>query len=141
DLNNAVGDHWDTHNDNFNRLRNALLPPFDRAGAALLDDLAQRGRLDETLVVLLTEFGRTPRVNRSAGRDHFPDLYAVALARGGRLHGRSDPQGRAPAEHPCEPGDLHATIFHALGISRDARLNDNLGRPFALTDGRPLPLF
>ncbi len=144
DLNNAVGDHWDTHNDNFKRLRNVLLPPFDRASAALLDDLSDRGRLDETLVVLLTEFGRTPRV-RGAGRDHFPDCYSVALAgggvRGGQVYGRSDALGRVPAVFPCEPADLHATIFHALGIPRDVHLNDNLGRSFALSDGRPLPLF
>jgi hypothetical protein len=145
DLNGGKGDHWDTHSDNFNRLKNALLPPLDRASSTLLNDLADRGRLDETLVVWLTEFGRTPKVNRSAGRDHFPDCYSVALAgsgvRGGQVYGRSDRQGGAPADRPSGPNDLHATILHALGIRGDAQFRDGLGHPSALTDGRVLPLF
>src|SRR5262249_26030163 len=72
DLKGSAGDHWDTHRNNFVRLRRDLLPPFDRAVSALLTDLADRGRLDETLVVILTEFGRTPRINGNAGRDHYP---------------------------------------------------------------------
>ena len=83
DLNGSVGDHWDTHGDNFNRLKNTMLPVFDRGAAALLNDLAERGSLDETLVVVLTEFGRTPRINGGAGRDHYPGVYSVALAGGG----------------------------------------------------------
>src|SRR4029077_19307133 len=83
DLNGSAGDHWDTHGNNFNRLRNDLLPPFDRGASALLEDLKQRGLLDETLVVFLTEFGRTPRINAAAGRDHYPYCYSVALAGGG----------------------------------------------------------
>lgn len=145
DLNGSAGDHWDTHGNNFNRLRNDLLPPFDRAASALLEDLQQRGRLDETLVVFLTEFGRTPRINGSAGRDHYPSCYSVALAgggiRGGQVHGSSDRLGAFPRDLPCGPNDLHATIFRALGIPLDAHLVDNLGRSFPLTDGRPLPLF
>jgi hypothetical protein len=145
DLNSGVGDHWDTHSDNFRRLRERLLPPLERASCALLDDLAARGRLEETLVVWLTEFGRTPRLNRGAGRDHFPNCYSVAFAgggvRGGQVFGRSDRTASAPVEHPCGPHDLHATIFHALGIPPDSHLTDSLGRPMALTDGLPLPLF
>ncbi len=144
DLNNASGDMWDTHSNNFNRLKNDLLPPFDRAASALLTDLAARGRLEQTLVVFLTEFGRTPRI-RGAGRDHFPNCYSVALAgggiRGGRVYGSSDRIGATPRDLPCGPNDVHATIFHALGISPEAHLQDNLGRNFPLSDGRVLPLF
>jgi len=145
DLNSGQGDHWDTHGDNFNRLKNRLLPPLEQASAALLDDLAARGRLHETLVVWLTEFGRTPKLSGGSGRDHFPNCYSVAFAgggvRGGRVHGRSDRHASTPLEQPCGPADLHATIFHALGIAADAHVTDSFGRPMALCDGRPLPLF
>jgi hypothetical protein len=145
DLNNSVGDHWDTHGNNFERLKRDLLPPFERALCALLDDLDERGRLGETLVVVLTEFGRTPRINKNAGRDHYPRCYSVAFAgggiRGGQTYGSSDRIGAFPREHPCGPAELHATIFHALGIRGDETLTNNLGRPMALTDAPPLPLF
>jgi hypothetical protein len=145
DLNGSAGDHWDTHGNNFNRLKNDLLPPFDRSVSALLEDLEVRGLLDETLVVLLTEFGRTPRINGGSGRDHYPFCYSVALAgggiRGGQVYGASDRLGAHPATLACGPSDLHATIFAALGIDRDAHLEDSTGRAFPLTDGRVLPLF
>jgi hypothetical protein len=145
DLNGASGDMWDTHGNGFVRLRRDLLPPFDCAASALLSDLAERGRLDETLVVFLTEFGRTPRINGSAGRDHYPLCYSVVLAgggiRGGQVYGASDRLGALPADRPCEPNDLHATIFQALGIPLDAMLVDQTGRSFPITDGRALPLF
>jgi hypothetical protein len=144
DLNGSAGDHWDTHGDNFNRLKNALLPPFERALSALLDDLGDRGRLGETLVVVLTEFGRTPRLHGS-GRDHYPLCYSVALAgggvRGGQVYGRSDRHAAAPLDLPCGPADLHATLFHALGIPSDTQLVDGQGRALPLTDGKPLPVF
>jgi hypothetical protein len=144
DLNGSVGDHWDTHGDNFNRLKNRLLPPFDQASAALIADLADRGRLDETLVVWLTEFGRTPKVTK-AGRDHYPFVYSVAMAgagiRGGQVYGSSDKIGAFPRDRACRPNDLHATIFHALGIPGDTLLQDAQGRPMNLTDGDPLPLY
>ena len=144
DLNGSVGDNWDTHGNNFNRLRNNLLPPLDRGASALLEDLHQRGRLDETLVVFLTEFGRTPRINVSAGRDHYPYCYSVALAgggiRGGQVYGSSDRLGAFPRDLPCGPNDLHATIFDVLGIPLDAYLQDGSGRPLPITDGRVLPL-
>lgn len=144
DLNGAVGDHWDTHGDNFNRLKDRLLPPFDRGVSALLDDLHERGRLDETLVVMMGDFGRTPKVNGGAGRDHYPYAFSVALAgggiRGGQVYGSSDRHGAFPHNLPCGPNDLHATIFQALGISLDTVLHDLLGRPHPLTDGQPLPL-
>ncbi|MBI2808780.1 MAG: DUF1501 domain-containing protein [Planctomycetes bacterium] len=145
DLNGSSGDHWDTHGNNFNRLRRDLLPPFDRGVSALLEDLAERGRLDETLVVLLTDFGRTPRINGGAGRDHYPNAYSIFLAgggiHGGQVYGSSDRLGAFPRDNPTGPADVHATIFHALGIPLDAHLHDATGRPFPLTDGRALPLF
>lgn len=144
DLNGSQGDNWDTHGDNFNRLKNRLLPPLEQSATALLDDLADRGQLDETLVVILTEFGRTPKPTGN-GRDHFPLCYSVALAgggiRGGQVYGRSDRIAAEPADRPCGPHDLHATIFHALGIPADAHVEDSLGRPMALSDGQALPLF
>lgn len=145
DLNGSVGDHWDTHADNFNRLKNTMLPSYDRPAAALLDDLAERGMLDETLVVMLTEFGRTPKISGNAGRDHFPNCYSVALAgggiAGGRVYGSSDKTGSEPDSHGCGPADLHATIFEALGIPHKSTIHDRLGRPFPISDGAPLPLF
>lgn len=145
DLNGSAGDNWDTHGNNFPRLRDRLLPPLEQASCALLDDLSDRGLLDETLVVFLTEFGRTPRLNGGQGRDHFPNCYSVAFAgggvRGGQVFGRSDATASAPAERPCGPQDLHATIFHALGIPLDSHVQDALGRPMPLCDGAPLPLF
>jgi uncharacterized protein DUF1501 len=145
DLNNSVGDHWDTHGNNFNRLKRDLLPPYDRAVSTLLADLHDRGRLAETLIVMITDFGRTPRINGGAGRDHYPLCYSVVLAgggiRGGQVYGASDRIGALPADQPCGPNDLHATIFHALGIPLDTHLEDNTGRSYPITDGRVLPLF
>jgi hypothetical protein len=145
DLNGGAGDMWDTHGDNFNRLKKRLLPVFDRATSALLTDLAERGTLDETLVVVLTDFGRTPHINGAAGRDHYPYAYSIAMAgggiRGGQVYGSSDATGAFPKSQPCGPPDVHATIFHALGISPRAEIRDMLGRPFAVSDGEVLPLF
>jgi hypothetical protein len=145
DLNGSQGANFDTHGNNFPRLRNELLPPLETASRALLDDLADRGRLDETLIVWLTEFGRTPRLNGGAGRDHFPNCYSVAFAgggiRGGQVFGRSDAIASTPAEMPCDPADLHATIFRALGIPADAHVEDSFGRPMPLCTGTALPLF
>ena len=145
DLNGSVGAHWDTHGDGFNRLKRDLLPPLDRAMSALLDDLAQRGTLDETLVVLLTEFGRTPKVNGGGGRDHYPNCYTVALAGAGiapgMLYGRSDKIGAYPAADAVSPADLHATIFHSLGIDPHFTLRDRDDRPLKATDGKVLPVY
>ena len=144
DLNGGQGDMWDTHGDNFNRLEKRLLPVFDRSLSALLADLADRGTLGETLVAVLTDFGRTPRINGGAGRDHYPGVYSVLLAgggiRGGQVYGSSDGLGAHPKDHPCGPPDIHATIFHALGLDPRAELIDPLGRVFPATDGRVLPL-
>jgi uncharacterized protein (DUF1501 family) len=100
--------------------------------------------LNETLVVVLTDFGRTPRINGGAGRDHYPDVYSVLLAgggiRGGQVYGSSDERGAFPKTQACSPPDIHATIFHALGISPRAIIRDRLGRPFPISDGEVLPL-
>ena len=144
DLNGGNGDMWDTHRDNFNRLKDRLLPVYDRGASALLTDLEDRGTLDDTLVVFLTDFGRTPRINGGAGRDHYPHAYSVVLAgggiQGGQVYGSTDSKGAHPLTHRCGPEDLHATIFHALGISPRAELHDFLGRPFSVSDGDVLPL-
>ena len=145
DLNGSVGSHFDTHADNFNRLKRDMLPPLDQASSALLQDLSDRGRLDETLVVWLTEFGRTPRINRGGGRDHYPNCYSVAFAgggiQGGQVYGKSTPMATEPAENACGPEDLQATIFHALGIDPAFSVQDVDGRPLQACDGKPLPLF
>lgn len=145
DLNGSVGAHFDTHVDNFNRLKTQMLPPLDSAASALIADLADRGRLGETLVVILTEFGRTPQIGGGAGRDHFPNCYSVAFAgggvAGGRTYGRSDRTGAAPAGVPVTPADLHATVFRSLGVDPKATVRDLDGRPFPLCEGEPLPIF
>ena len=145
DLNGSSGDNWDTHGNGYNRLKNDLLPPWDQAGSALLNDLAQRGRLDDTLVVFLTEFGRTPQVTGDGGRNHYPNCYSVAFAgggiRGGQVYGASDKIGSTPLVGHCTPADLHATLFRALGIDPRFTVHDFDQRPLTITDGTPLPLF
>ena len=110
DLNGASGDNWDTHGNNFNRLKNDLLPPWDRAASALIQDLVDSGRIDDTLVVFLTEFGRTPKINGAAGRDHFPNCYSILLAgagvQGGTVLGKSDRMASRPVEAACTPEDI-----------------------------------
>jgi hypothetical protein len=133
---------WDTHANNFKLLKDSLLPPFDRGFSALLEDLDQRGLLAETLVVCLGEFGRTPRINPAAGRDHWAACNSVVLAggavRGGQVHGASDRTAAYPATAPVSPDDLAATVYNALGIDPHTEVRDALGRPLPLSDGRPL---
>jgi hypothetical protein len=145
DLNGASGDNWDTHGNNFNRLKNDLLPPWDRAASALLEDLVQSGKIEETLVVFLTEFGRTPRINSGAGRDHFPNCYSVLFAgagvAGGQVLGKSDKMAASPIEAACTPEDIHATVFHALGIPSDFHVYAADNRPLPMCEGAPLAIF
>lgn len=133
---------WDTHTENAARLKSALMPPMDQAYSALLEDLSARGLLDETLVVWMGEFGRSPRINPLAGRDHWGSVFSVALAgggvAGGQVWGSSDPIGGFPLTGRVEPQDLHATIYHALGVGLDSEIRDHLGRPIPLTRGRVL---
>ena len=128
---------WDTHKDNFNSLRDRLVPPMEQAYAALLDDLEERGLLDSTLVVWMGEFGRTPKINADAGRDHWPGCYGVLIAgggvRGGQVIGASDAIGALPTERAVSPADIHASMFAALGY-------DPASLSFTSSDGRPIPL-
>jgi uncharacterized protein (DUF1501 family) len=143
---------WDTHRDHFGLMRRALCPPFDRALSALLDDLHVRGLLDETLVVLMGEFGRTPKVgfvtsgagaSKNDGRDHWPYCYTVLFAGagvpGGAVVGSSDRTAAYPRENPVGPEDVAATIYAALGIDPTTELRDGLDRPYTLATGRPIP--
>ena len=145
DLGRTEAAHWDTHVNNFNRLSKQMLPPFDQTSAALLEDLHRRGMLEETLVVWLTEFGRTPKINSSAGRDHHTNCYSVALAgggiAGGQTFGRTDRAGYEVADRPCTPADLHATIYHALGIDPGLIVTGPDGKPGQLVRGSVMPLF
>jgi hypothetical protein len=132
---------WDTHGNNFPALKTRLMPPADAAFAALLDDLAARGLLDETLVVWVGEFGRTPRVE-NGGRQHWPQCYSAVLAgggvRGGAVYGASDKSGAHPANNPVSPADLTATVYHALGLDPATEICDPSGRPWKIADGAPL---
>ncbi len=133
---------WDTHGQNFRDLKNVLLPPTDQGLAALLQDLDDRGLLDETLVVWMGDMGRTPRVNGSAGRDHWSFCYSVVLAgggvRGGQVHGSSDRSASYPSTHPVSPADLAATVYHCLGIDPRAHVTDQQGRPLVVSAGSPI---
>jgi hypothetical protein len=133
---------WDTHTKNSERLKAALMPPMDLAYSALLEDLQQRGLLDETLVVWMGEFGRTPKINARGGRDHWGHVFSVALAgggiRGGQVVGASDRSGAQPRERPIQPQDFMATVFHCLGIRAEAEIRDRLGRPVPVSRGRAI---
>jgi hypothetical protein len=135
---------WDTHGNNFGTLRDRLLPPLDRAFAALVRDLESRGLLDETIVVCVGEFGRTPRVNGTAGRDHWARTMAALLAGGGlpggTAYGATDARGMAPRSEACSPDDLAATILGRLGLRPGHELMTSGGRPMAIfREGRCLP--
>src|SRR5205823_2299067 len=143
------GRNWDTHANGFNRLKNDLLPPTDRGLAALLEDLAERGLLRRTLVVLMTEFGRAPQIGKTfqnsggvAGRDHWSTCFSLVLAgggiSGGKVCGASDARGAYPAERPLTPADVAATIYQALGIDPHVTLRDAEGRTHVLCEGKPI---
>ena len=139
----SVGNRdWDTHGANFRSLKNTLLPPLDQGLSALLEDLHSRGRLEETLVVWMGDMGRTPRINKDAGRDHWSFCYSVLLAgagvRGGQVYGSSDRHAAYPSTNPVSPADLAATIFHCLGIDPRAQVTDQQGRPLVVSAGNPL---
>ncbi|HEV3079594.1 MAG TPA: DUF1501 domain-containing protein [Gemmataceae bacterium] len=127
---------WDTHGRNFETLSKRLLPQLDQTLSALLEDLANQGMLDRTVVYCAGEFGRTPKVNKNAGRDHWARSMAVLLAGGGfkqgYAHGTTDIQGMAPAADGCTPDDISATLFHCLGIDPHQELRTPTGRPVQL---------
>jgi hypothetical protein len=141
-IHNGQTANWDSHENNFGRLKDDLLPPADQAFSALIEDLDARGLLATTLVISLAEFGRTPRINGNAGRDHWPDCFSAILAgggiQGGAVHGASDRFGAVPATDPVSPGDLAATLFWRLGLDPETQLRDLTGRPYRIAEGEPL---
>ena len=130
---------WDTHQNAFRDLKGKLLPSLDHCLSGLLDDLEQRGLLERTLVAVLGDFGRTPKVNPAAGRDHWNFCYTLMLAGGGikpgLVYGASDRIGAYPSRNPVRPKDIITTIYHCLGIDAEKELQDRLARPFALVPG------
>lgn len=134
---------WDNHINNFPNLKNWQLPPTDRALSALLEDLHRTGKLEETLVVWVGEFGRSPRVDDNGGRDHWPYAFSVVLAgggiRGGEAYGASDREGAFPFSQPVTPFDLGATVFHCLGIDPKTEIRDQFtGQPHVVCRGTPI---
>lgn len=141
---------WDTHRDHFPLLKRSLLPPLDRALSALLEDMAARGLLDETLIVVMGEFGRTPKLGYVTsgagaapdGRDHWPYCYTVLFAgagiRAGTVHGASDRQAAYPSRDPATPEDIAATVYNVLGVPADAEVRDAQDKPYAVTTGTPI---
>jgi uncharacterized protein (DUF1501 family) len=143
--NMGIVQNWDTHGDNFPKLKNRLLPPLDQGVAALLDDLEAAGLLDETLVMMLGEFGRTPKISsqrpgKPPGRDHwapcFFGVFAGAGVRGGQVIGKSDKIGAYPTTTPYAPDDVGATVYHVLGVDPSVEVRDRLNRPVRLNRGQ-----
>jgi hypothetical protein len=134
---------WDTHANNFNSLKATLLPQLDAAVSSLVDDLADRGMLGRTLVVVMGEFGRSPKVNPAAGRDHWNFGYGLWLAGGGikagHVHGATDKIGAHAVTDPVTPAEVVATIYRCLGIPDDLELHDQFQRPLTVVPhGRPI---
>jgi hypothetical protein len=138
-----AGGGWDTHGDNFNQLKKSLLPKFDQALAALVSDLDRRGQSSRVLVMAMGEFGRTPRINPQAGRDHWPGAMSVVYAGGGlrmgQVIGSTDPRAEYPATRPCSPGCVLATMYHVLGVDTEHTFYDAAQRPLpVLNEGRAI---
>jgi hypothetical protein len=133
---------WDTHGRHFSQMKESLCPTFDQAFAALVADLDQRGLLGQTLVLTTAEFGRTPKVNGTGGRDHWPWVYSVALTGGGAaagvVYGSSDKVAAYPTSHPHDPRDLAATVYHLLGVPPETQVVDQSSRPHALAIGQKI---
>jgi hypothetical protein len=133
---------WDTHENNFPHLKQRLAPPADQAFATLLEDLSARGLLADTLVVCMGEFGRSPRINAKGGREHWASVQSVVLAgagiAGGSVYGSSDRIGAYPGDNPVTPPELTATILHLLGVRADLEVQDRLGRPLRICEGKPI---
>jgi Protein of unknown function (DUF1501) len=136
------GQNWDAHFKVANQHKTHLLPLADQSLSALIEDLDSRGLLDSTLVIAMGEFGRTPRINKDGGRDHWPDCYTILLAgggvKGGYVHGASDPIAAYPVTDPVTPADLAATIFWRFGIDPTTEVHDITGRPYRLAEGIPI---
>lgn len=143
--NMGIVQSWDTHVDHFPRLKTKLLPPLDQGVSALLDDLKDRGLLDQTMVIVVGEFGRTPTISplpnqKVPGRHHWASAYTAVFAgagvRGGQVIGKTDDKGAYPVTVPWNPSDLGATVYTALGIDPHSEIRDRLGRPIRLNKGR-----
>jgi uncharacterized protein (DUF1501 family) len=134
--------NFDTHSKHFSLMKNLLLPPVDRAFSALLEDLDERGLLDETLVAWTGEFGRTPKINKGGGRDHWGNVYSTVLAgggiRGGQVYGSSDKSAAEPVDNPVHTRDFVASIYHALGYGPSTVVYDMGGRPRPIIEGKPI---
>ena len=132
-VNYSKNNSWDTHTKNFTRLKNTLLPPMDQAASALLVDLDQRGMLDDVLVLLMGEMGRTPKINKQSGRDHWPDVFSLMIAGGGLTRGQvlggSSRLADVPHERPVHYHEILATVYHQLGIDPHQTIKDDQDRP------------
>ncbi len=132
-------DAWDTHQQNFKILRTNKLPVLDQVYSTLMQDLTDRGLIDETLVVMMSEMGRTPRINGNAGRDHWTFCYSAVLAgagiRGGTVYGTSDSQAGYVKDKPVSNADIVASIYHCLGLDAEHRVPDQSGRPVGIAQG------
>jgi len=138
-----AGGGWDTHGDNFNQLKNNLLPKYDQAFAALVQDLSSRGLMDDVLVMAFGEFGRTPRINGGAGRDHWPGAMSCVFAGGGlkmgQMIGETDSKAEYPINKPYSPGCVLSTMYHVVGVDYQHLFYDQARRPMAvLAEGRPI---
>ncbi len=133
---------WDTHSDNFKLLRSSLLPTTETTLPTLIDDLDSRGLLDETLVVWTGEFGRSPKINKDAGRDHWPQCYTLLMAGGGLkrgvVYGASDASAASPKDNPCTPDDVSATMFYCMGIDPATELRNHVNQPIPVSRGTPI---
>ena len=134
---------WDTHVENFPNLKDKLLPPMDQAFSALMEDMSARGLFEDTLVILMDEFGRSPKINPSnGGREHWPQANSILMAGagipGGRYYGKTDKIGAVPIDRPISPAQLAATIFHALGVEPRSQVQTMLGRPWRICDAAPV---
>jgi hypothetical protein len=138
----GVDTSWDTHGQNFKQLKERLVPQIDQPIATLFEDLKDRGLLDDTLIVWSSEFGRTPKINGAAGRDHWGACNTVWFAGGGvpggQVYGASDKQAAFPADNPVGPADITATIYHLLGVDPHGLVHDREGRPHTIAHGRPV---
>lgn len=141
----GVDTTWDTHANNFGQLKDRLCPQVDQSLAVLLEDLQARGLLDDTLVMWNSEFGRTPRVNKNAGRDHWGKAntvwFAGAGVPGGHIYGSTDKTASAPSNDPVTPSDLSATVYHLLGLDPQTNIYDPLERPMPISEGQVLSKF
>jgi uncharacterized protein (DUF1501 family) len=133
---------WDTHTNNFNALKTGVGKRLDEGMGALVSDLVEHGMWKNTVVLWMGEFGRTPRINQNAGRDHWARCWSVVLGggaiQGGQVYGSTSKDGLDVGKDPCSVGDLFATVYKGLGLDPGTQVRDNLGRPLAISEGKPL---